>query len=268
MILVKCEILTEVLQSMTTKALLIDFGVLAPVHINYQRVLDEIAKVYPQYSKLALGDTYGQIELIKEKAPKKEFESFASKMGKVLDEIEASQVKNFSLNMGVKKALAALDTMDVAVVALTEMGKESAEKFLKDNEIDNFIGQLVSREKIGEPFDLGSRLNKALEKEQVKQEECVYFCNRLSDLKLAKAANFRTIVLPSKSERLDLMMMEKPLGMIMSLEEIPNLLSLEAARSAKPKRRQIPSVEVEPEGSSQEPPGGPTDTFSETSAPE
>ena len=230
---------------MNIRALLVDFKVFAPIDINYQRALDQLAKDYGQFIKSAPTDVTTQIELIKEKAKKKDFDEFAPRISKLLDEIEISQVGDFSLNMGVKYGLAALDELDVSVVALTDIGKVAAEKFLKEKGIDSFIGKLVARDTIGEPFDLGSRLNRALGKDELKQGECVYFCNKLADLKLAKACNFSAIVLPSKGEKLDLMMLEKPLGMIMSLEEIPNLLSLEIARTAKPKSIRISSEEME-----------------------
>ena len=151
------------------------------------------------------------------------------------------------------------------MVALTELGKDAAEKFLKDKDVDAYVGKLVTRETIGEPSDLGSRLNRALGKDELKQEECVYFCNKLSDLKRAKASNFRTVVLPSKGEKLDLMMLEKPLGMIMSLEEIPNLLSLDIARAEKPKATRIRSEGTESAESSEEPLDDSVDTGSEGS---
>ena len=238
---------------MAISALLIDFKVLAPYNIDYQPALEQLTKQYGRFVTSAPMDVFAQIELIKEKATKKEFEEFAPKISRLLDRIEIEQIGNFFLNMGVKNGLAELDKLDVSVVALTELGKNAAEKFLKEKDIDAFVGKLVTREAMGEPSDLGSRLNRALGKDELKQEECVYFCNKLSDLKLAKASNFRTIVLPSKGEKLDLMMLEKPLGMIMSLEEIPNLLSLDVARAEKPKATRIRSEGTESVESSEEP---------------
>lgn len=223
---------------MTKQTLLFDFKILTPFKINYKRALDDLAKTYSQISKSASVDLFAQIELVKEKASKKEFEEFAPKFSKLLDEIETSQAGKFSLNMGVKSGLTALETLDVSVVAITEMGKAGADVFLKEKGIDSYIDELVAREILGEPWDLTSRLNKAKGKD-ISMEDCIYFCNTLNDTKIAKASNFRTVVLPSKGEKLDLMMLEKPVGMIMSLEEIPNLLSLEVSRSARAKPEYI-----------------------------
>ena len=160
---------------MAISALLIDFKVLAPYNIDYQPALEQLTKEYGRFVKSAPMDVFAQIELIKEKATKKEFEEFAPKISRLLDRIEIEQIGNFFLNMGVKNGLAELDKLDVSVVALTELGKNAAEKFLKEKDIDAFVGKLVTREAIGEPSDLGSRLNRALGKDELKQEECVYF---------------------------------------------------------------------------------------------
>lgn len=219
---------------MARRTLLLDFKTLTPFRINYRQALDELASTYPQIAKSASADIFAQIELVKEKAPKKEFDEFTLKFSKILDEVETRQAGKFSLNVGVKSGLAALESLDVTTIALTEMGKAGAEVFLKEKGIDNYVDELVARETLGEPWDLASRLNKARGRD-IAIEDCTYFCNTLSDAKTAKSSNFKIVVLPSKGERLDLVMLEKPLGMIMSLEEIPNLLSLEASRNARAK---------------------------------
>ncbi len=238
---------------MSIRSLLFDFKVFAPFNVDYQKGLDYLARSYGQIVKPAPADVFAQIELVKEKATKKEFDEFAPRMSDLLDEIEIGQVGNYSLNIGVRNGLAALDALDVSVVALTELGTAAAKEFLKEKDIDAHVERLVAREKIGEPYNLGSRLNRALGNEQLKQEECVYFCNKLTDMKLARSSNFRTVALPSKGEKLDLMMLEKPVGMIMSLEEIPNLLSIEVARTVSANPKQILSEETESGGSSGEP---------------
>jgi phosphoglycolate phosphatase-like HAD superfamily hydrolase len=238
---------------MAIRALFLDFKVFAPISINYQRALDYLSRYYVETAKPPPTDIFAYIDSVKEKATKKDFDEFALGMSKLLDEIETAQVGNFQLYMGVKNGLAALDSLDASVVALTELGVFAAEKFLKDRNVNDHIGKIVAREKIGEPCDLTSRLNRALGKGELKQEECVYFCNKLADMKLAKSSNFKTVVLPSKGEKLDLMMLEKPVGMIMSLEEIPNLLSIQVARDGKPKVTHNISEDTESDASSNEP---------------
>jgi phosphoglycolate phosphatase-like HAD superfamily hydrolase len=231
---------------MTTRALLIDFKVLAPVEVNYAKASDLISKQFNGLAKVPSGNIFGEIDFVKEKASKKQFEEFALEMEKLLDEIELNQVSNFPLNMGVKAGLEALDTLDVTVVGITTLGQKASKKFREEKGVERLVSNVVSRDRIGEPLDIGALLNRAIENEELKSEESVYFCNKLADLKSAKTANFRTIALPSKGERLDLIMLEKPLGMIMSLEEIPNLLSLETARTKH--AQQIPDQEFPKEG--------------------
>jgi phosphoglycolate phosphatase-like HAD superfamily hydrolase len=219
---------------MSTRALLIDFRVLAPINVDYARATEMISSQFKE-TKPAPTDVFARVDKIKEKASKREFEEFEPRIEKILDEIESDQIGQFQLNMGVRNGLQALEDLDIEVIGITDLGVKAAEKFLNEKELGHLIDKLVAREKIEEPLDLAERLNRAISKYHLEQEGCVYFCNRLVDLKLAKTVNFRTIVLPSKGERLDLMMIEKPLGMIMSLEEVPNLLSLEKARSVKDK---------------------------------
>jgi phosphoglycolate phosphatase-like HAD superfamily hydrolase len=232
---------------MTTRALLIDFKVFAPIEINYSKARDLISKQFKGIAKVPSGNIFDEIDLVKEKASKKQFEDFALEIEKILDEIELNEVGGFPLNMGVKAGLETLDTLDVTVVGITTLGKKASKKFLEEKGLGTVVGKVVSRDKIGEPMDLGALLNRAIENGEAKSEESVYFCNKLADLKSAKSANFRAIALPSKGERLDLMMLEKPIGMIMSLEEIPNLLSLETARSKLAQEisdREIPKQRV------------------------
>jgi FMN phosphatase YigB (HAD superfamily) len=244
---------------LTIRSLLFDFKVFAPFAIDYQKALDHLARRYGQIVKPAATDVFAQVELVEANSTKKEFDEFAPMMSGLLDEIEIAQVGNYSLNMGVKNGLASLGGLNVTVVALTELGTAATREFLKGKDIDKHIGKLVTREKIGEPCDLTSRLNRAIEDEPFKQEECVYFCNKLTDMRLARSSNFRTVVLPSRGEKLDLMMLEKPIGMIMSLEEIPNLLSIELSRTVRPITTQSSSEETSPDSPPDEPKGATSD---------
>ncbi|MGI0092030.1 MAG: HAD hydrolase-like protein [Nitrososphaerales archaeon] len=237
---------------MAVRALLFNFKVLAPVEIDYQRAFDLITKEYGSVLKSAPQDIFRQIALvIEEKSSPKNPDEFSKNMSSLLDVIETSQIENVPLNTGVKNGLESLEPMSVSLVAISEMGSKATETFLSDKGIKPFFDEIIAREKIGEPNDLVSRLVRALKKLGLKNEECIFFCNKTSDLKAAKSANFRTMVLPSKGERLDLMMLEKPDGMVLFLHELPNLLSLEIARTGpKPKeeeQRTIPSAKARSE---------------------
>ena len=111
---------------MAIRSLLFDFKVFAPFSIDYQKALDHLADT-GQFVKPAPADVFAQIKLVRENSPKKEFDEFAPMMSGLLDEIEITQVGNYSLNMGVKNGLASLSGLDVSVVALTELGTAAAE---------------------------------------------------------------------------------------------------------------------------------------------
>lgn len=217
---------------MPIRALLFDLKVFAPVEINYQRAFDLMAKEFANNAKSAPQDIFKQICLVKAKSSAKDYYEFSKRMSSLLDEIETSQVENVQLNSGVKNGLELLESMNVSVVSLSQIGVKATEKLLAGRGVAPYVDEVIARQSIDGPNDLVTRLNGALQKLNVKVEECVFFCNKLSDLKEAKSAKFRTVVLPSKGERLDLMMLENPDGVILFLTELQNLLSLELARSS------------------------------------
>lgn len=215
---------------MQVKALLFDFRVFAPIEINYQKAFEALARESKPRSINPLSkDFFGQISLVlaEKKKSQRDYKEFVTKMSELLDEIESAQIGNFHLYPGVKNGLGSLKTMKLSVAATTELGTNAAEKFLKDNEIKAYIGELVPRIKIESAGDLGLRIKSVLEKVKAKSDECIYFCNRLEDLNAAKSKKVATIVLPSKGSRMDAILRENPDGMIMTLEELPAMLSLE-----------------------------------------
>ena len=241
---------------MPLKALLFDFRVLAPLEINYakatQALKTELADVLPSGARP--WSIFDQISLLldekkKKKISAKRFNEISEKISKNMEELELEQVAIFPLYAGVKNGLASVKTMKLSVISTTEIGVAPAEKFLREKEIESFFSDTAPRRELAEAVDMGLRLRPLFEKLEVKPEESLYFCNRLRDLKAAQSLGVRIIVMPGGSESIDALLREKPEGMIISLEELPTMLSLKSFKGpeAKAKEKQMGKNEREEE---------------------
>ena len=123
------------------------------------------------------------------------------------------------------------------------MGRKAGIQFLSQHSISQYIDEVICRDDTKGVGELSKRLEFALDKLEILPEECIYFCNRLSDLKVAKSANFQIIVLPSRKEKANDLIKEGPNGMIISLEEIPSLLSIETFKATP--REEPPEISGE-----------------------
>ena len=223
---------------MQIQALLFDFKVLAPIDIDYQKAMGILTKEYISVFDPGSTDIFRQLALVKEKSTKESYGALSKKMTGLLDEIEYDQINQFPLHMGVKNGLASLKETKLHLAAITELGSNAADRFLEEKEISQYIEQSFTRSSLDDSQDFGSRLKLAFEKLQVKPEECIYFCNTIADLKRAREFKLRTIVLPSKKDPMNRLMMEKPDGLIITLEEIPNMLEIDTFKAQSEQEQQ------------------------------
>ncbi len=212
---------------MRVKALLFDFRIFAPMEINYQRAFDALRE--GGLGNFAPAGSFRQLGLLLHEAKKSQqnYKELGSKISELLDEIEIAQILNFRLYPGVKKGLESLNTMKLLVATVTELGAIAAERFLLENRINRYIDELITRPKIENAVDLSLRIKTALERLNAKPQECLFFCNRIEDLRIAKSQGLPTIVLPGKNPRMNAFLGEGLDGMIMTLEELPAMLSLD-----------------------------------------
>jgi len=209
---------------------------MAPVDINYQPISEYLEKNYG--SVLGSGssrDTFEQISIIKRKVSGQKLEEFSETIIKLLDELEISQIELFKLYPGLKQGLASLKTMKIRTALLSNIGKAATERFLEMNDLRESFSVLFPRDAgtIGQISDTKIRLDQVMKELGQKPSECMFFCNRLSQLQDGKTIKIRTFVLPGGKDRIDLLVKNKPDGMLLSLEELPGLLSIEASRTAK-----------------------------------
>ncbi len=182
-------------------------------------------------------DIFDQISsLIEEKKNKKistkKYDELATEISKAMEESEMEQVSHLSLYAGVKNGLASLKAMKLSVVATTDIGTSPAAKFLREKELGSFFSEVAARDELVKAVDLGARLEPVLAKLGIKSEATIYFCNRMQDLKAAQALGLRPVVMPSKHEQIDVLLSAKPEGMIISLEELPIMLSLKSFKGS------------------------------------
>jgi phosphoglycolate phosphatase-like HAD superfamily hydrolase len=182
-------------------------------------------------------DIFDQISaLIDDKKRKKvsseKYDEFAGAISKAMEESEMEQVGHLTLYTGVKNGLASLKPMKLSVIGTTDIGTKAAEKFLREKEVDSFFSKVAARDDLVQAVDIAARLKPLLTDLDIKPEESIYFCNRMRDLKAAQVLALRPIVMPSRHEQIDALLRAKPEGMIISLEELPTMLSLKSFKGS------------------------------------
>lgn len=212
------------------KAIIFDFEALFPNEINYQKSWDLMFRTFgTQQVGPKSRDFLNKLATFKaHHSEDKDAGQFFEDIAELLDEIELSQIDQFSLYPAVKNGLASLKTMKLLTGATTSMGAKAAEKLLDKQEIRVLVGELVARDNIEGGTDLGLRLKLLMERLKLERpEEIIYFCTTIPNLRVAKTMKLMTMVLPSKKEKMDLLLLEKPDGLLITLDELPVMLSLD-----------------------------------------
>jgi phosphoglycolate phosphatase-like HAD superfamily hydrolase len=231
---------------MPLRALIFDFRILAPLDINYVKVQEVLTKetAPPAAPAGRMPNIFDQISSLisdkeKNKIPAKKYEELLQHISHLLDESEEEQIGRFPLHMGVKNGLASVKPMKLALIATTEIGTKAAEKFVQEKEIKSYFSEIASRNELKQAADFSARLKPVLEKLKLKPEECIYFCNRMRDLKAGQVLGLRVVVMPGKNEQIDLLLRANPEGMIINLEELPTMLSLKSFKGSEEKRDEV-----------------------------
>ena len=224
------------------KALLFNIGVLSEIDIDYLQASQFLGNTSsPSLSQMR--NVIKQLHEIGGNLPKEEYQDWFDKVSNALDEIETAQIEKFNLHMGVKNGLDSLQSTGLPIYVLTDMGEKACKLFLTKHDLGHYVNSIISRNDANEIGNIAKCLDIASKRLELIPEQCIYFCNRLSDLKAAKSAKFRTIILPSRKERTNDLISEGSDGMIVSLEEIPSLLSLDTFKESPEEKREKESVE-------------------------
>ena len=156
---------------MTLRALVFDFGVFAPIKIDYRKVFTVLGK-YPDFQPVAMKptDLFDSLNNLRTKSPKKA-EEVSEKISSIVDEAESDQIGQFQLYPGVKEGLASTKPMKLSLIATTELGSKSAGKFLKERDIIGFFSEVVSRDNLPSARDLETRLKPIMKKSELNASE-------------------------------------------------------------------------------------------------
>jgi beta-phosphoglucomutase-like phosphatase (HAD superfamily) len=198
---------------------------------DYGEVLEVIRKEVPgevsqQSSTRGLAPT--MLEL-KKKLGKKAYEQVRLKAEAAAERIETQALGAAQMHPGVVKMLESVRDTGWWVVAASDMGKKPIAGFLKSNSLSQYMNLVLARSRLDEERLLAKSLRLVQTKLQTLTNS-VYFCNSSREVSEAKALGMKCFVLPSPVEPFRTLYQAGPNGIILSLEEIPSLLSLPAMK--------------------------------------
>ena len=181
-----------------------------------------------------LGTGERLIALKKLMAPKA-YKQLRSLAESAAEKAETKSLLEAPLFSGVGTALEAARSAGWLVAVASDLGKVSVAKALEQKSLAEEVDLVAARARLDEDSRLPKRL--APVKRKVKSlAKVVYFCNRSREVKEAKALGMRCMVLPSKTESFRTLLWAEPDGMILSLQELPQLLALPAMKLQERKR--------------------------------
>jgi beta-phosphoglucomutase-like phosphatase (HAD superfamily) len=248
---------------LAVRGIIFDLESLSPGDFDYKAAWDSLVQRFgSQQIGPRIGPMLGQLASIKKAhSGQREYDKFFEGLPSTLDEIELGQVKQFSLSSGAKNALLSLRTMkDIRVGVTSSAGRKALESFLDEKQIRSLVDALAARgekeddengsgqiEYAADPAARLERLVKELSLDE-RPGEVIYFCTTIPNLKAAKSKNLKTVVLPSKKEKTDALMMQQPDGLLITLDELPAMLSLESFKGSSDAPTPPPAQQVEGRG--------------------
>lgn len=138
---------------------------------------------------------------------------------------ETQSLSEAPLLPGVSTALDAAHDAGWFVAVASDLGKVSVSKALGQKSLTDQIDLVAARTRLDESRELSKRLAPVRKKVRTLTR-VVYFCNRSQEVKEAKSLGMRCMVLPSKTEPFRTLLWAEPNGIILSLQELPQLLAL------------------------------------------
>lgn len=166
-----------------------------------------------------------RLAALKKSMAPKAYKQFRTRAESAAKEAETRSLDQAPLFPGVAAALGAARSAGWLVAVASDLGKSPVSKALGQKSLAEQVDLIAARSRLDQDRQLSKRL--APVKRKVKSlAKVVYFCNRSAEVKEAKSLGMRCIVLPSKTESFQTLLWAEPDGMILSLQELPQLLSL------------------------------------------
>ena len=156
------------------------------------------------------------------------------------EEAETQSLSEAPLLPGVTSALEAAHAAGWFVAVASDFGKASVSEALEQKSLAKQVDLVAARTRLDQDRQLSKRLGPV--KRKVKSlAKAVYFCNRSREVKDVKALGMRCMGLPSKTEPFRTLLWAQPTGMLLSLQELPQLLALPSMKLPEQKRAEAPS---------------------------
>jgi len=204
---------------------------------NYTALLDLIKKEEQTLGSAPklLGVGARMLALKKVMAPKA-YKQFYALAESAAEKAETESLSQAPLLPGVTEALEAAHAAGWLVAVASDFGGKSVFKSLEQKSLAKKADLIVARARIDEDRQLVKKLSPV--KRKVKSlTRAVYFCNRSREIKEAKSLGMRCMVLPSKTESFRTLLWAQPDGMILSLQELPQLLELPSMKLPEQKQQ-------------------------------
>jgi len=195
-------------------------------NLDYGAVLSLIGRDQPGAlgKQSARGLATAMLEL-KKKLGKEDYQQLKVKAEAAADKLENEALEAAEMHPGAVKMLEAVRDTGWWVVAASDLGKKPIAAFLKSRALRQYMNMVVARSRLDEE----RVLSKSLRPVQTKLKtlaNSVYFCNSSREVVEAKTLGMKCFVLPSHVEPFRALYQVGPNGILLSLNEIPTLLSL------------------------------------------
>lgn len=211
--------------------------------VDYSSALEPISK---EESALRVSPGQGAIDermrALQKLMPPEAYKELADSAEASIEALELEALKGAKALPGVEAALDAAKSSRWSVVVASDLGEKPVSEWLKLRSLSDKVDLVSARTRLDERNTLEQSLS--LAKEKLKGLDTpVYFCNSSRDTKEAKSLGIKCFVLPSKSEPFSALFMAKPDGLLMNLEELPQMLSLPSMHISEPKAEPEPAVD-------------------------
>ena len=211
------------------------------VNLDYAEVLQQVrGELRAEEAPLGQGLAASMLAL-KRQLGKKAYEGVRSRAETAAETLEARSLAGAQMHPGVVKMLEQVRDTGWWVVAATDLGKKPITEFLESKSLGQYMNRVVARSRLDQDVSLSARLRPVRAKLKTLSTS-VYFCNSSREVKEAKALGMKCFVLPSPVEPFRTLYQAGPDGIILSLEEVPPLLSLPSMKLPelpKPEPRKV-----------------------------
>lgn len=213
--------------------------ILASIRVDNKRALEVLVR---HGVPMPLGPQGNRpVEMLLAAKPKMkttEYEALEHEVEQAIKASEEEAVKAAKLMPHVLDSIKAAKSPQIAVATLTDLEEDAANSFLKKEGLDVYLDAVFAAQPLSEPKALGDRLKEATEKLRVPPDDCIYFCNSSAEVREAHKLGMRAVVFPSRTESMTNIFWAKPEGMLVDMNELPSMLTLDAW---KPRERKQPS---------------------------